>query len=40
MQQTVRIESKNGVILMVDNEKTSSTNKENQKNDTSERGED
>ena len=40
MQQLVRVESQNGVILMVDNEKTNSENKESQRNDTSERGED
>lgn len=40
MQQIVRVESKNGVILMVDNEKTNSENNESQRDDMGERGED
>jgi len=40
MQQIVRVESKNGVILMVDNEKTNSENNESERDGMGERGED
>ncbi|MBU3192239.1 hypothetical protein K9O30_22710 [Clostridium bowmanii] len=40
MQQTVRVESKNGVILMLDNEKANSANKESKRNYMGERVED